>query len=76
MTESARSCGSCPRILPARLAARLAAQGVLIEPGHPFFAGPDAPRHFYRLAYSSIPAARIPEGVALIAGALATAARP
>ena len=60
----------------ARLAARLAAQGVLIEPGHPFFAGPDAPRHFYRLAYSSIPAARIPEGVALIAGALATAARP
>jgi GntR family transcriptional regulator/MocR family aminotransferase len=60
----------------ARLAAGLAAQGVLIEPGHPFFAGPDAPRHFYRLAYSSIPAARIPEGVALIDRALATAARP
>lgn len=56
----------------ARLAAHLAGQGVLIEPGHPFFAGPDAPRHFYRLAYSSIPAARIPEGTALIAAALAT----
>jgi GntR family transcriptional regulator/MocR family aminotransferase len=55
----------------AELAARLAGEGVLIEPGHPFFAGPEAPRHFFRLAYSSIPAARIPEGVALIARALA-----
>jgi GntR family transcriptional regulator/MocR family aminotransferase len=54
----------------AALATRLAAQGVLIEPGHPFFAAPDAPRGFYRLAYSSIPAARIAEGVALIAAAL------
>ena len=60
----------------ARLAARLAGEGVLIEPGHPFFAGPEAPRHFFRLAYSSIPAARIPEGVALIARALAPPARP
>jgi GntR family transcriptional regulator/MocR family aminotransferase len=54
----------------AALAADLAQRGVLIEPGRPFFSGADAPRHFYRLAYSSIPAARIPEGVALLAAAL------
>ncbi len=51
----------------ARLAAQLRLQGVLIEPGVAFFAGPNAPRNFYRLAYSSIPAARITEGIALIA---------
>lgn len=55
----------------AELARRLSAQGVLIEPGHPFFAVTDAPRHFYRLAYSSIPASRIPDGIALIAQELA-----
>ena len=49
------------------LADRLRARSVLIEPGHPFFAGPDRPRNFYRLAYSSIPAPQITEGVALIA---------
>lgn len=49
------------------LAARLRARSVLVEAGHPFFAGPDRPHNFYRLAYSSIPAARIPEGIALIA---------
>ncbi len=59
------------------LAERLAADGVLIEPGAPFFAA-DPPRHFYRLAYSAIPAERIPEGVARIARAIAAgaAARP
>jgi GntR family transcriptional regulator/MocR family aminotransferase len=51
------------------LAARLAMAGVLIEPGRPFFASSDPPRHFYRLAYSSIPTARIAEGVAHIAAA-------
>lgn len=54
----------------ATLAVRLATRGVLIEPGHPFFAGAAAPRNFYRLAYSSIPATRIPDGVALLAAAL------
>lgn len=58
----------------AELAGRLSAQGVLIEPGHPFFAATDAPRHFYRLAYSSIPAGRIPDGIALIAQELARTA--
>ena len=49
----------------------LMAEGVLIESGTPFFPGENAPRNYYRLAYSSIPAARIPEGIALIAQAIA-----
>ncbi len=53
------------------LALRLQAAGVLIEPGQAFF-DPARVRHdYYRLAYSSIAAPRIPEGVALIAKALA-----
>ena len=52
------------------LAARLRDRDVLIEPGRPFFAAEDPPRNFYRLAYSSIPAERIPEGVARIAAAI------
>ncbi|SNR78986.1 PLP-dependent aminotransferase family protein [Puniceibacterium sediminis] len=52
------------------LARTLDAQDVLIEPGAPFFSGPDAPANFYRLAYSSIPVSRIPDGIALIAAAL------
>ncbi|MGQ0566781.1 MAG: aminotransferase-like domain-containing protein [Gemmobacter sp.] len=51
------------------LALRLRALGVLIEPGRVFFAG-GTPRNHYRLAYSSIPPARIAEGVARIAAAL------
>ena len=54
----------------ADLAARLRAEGVLIEAGRAFFAAEDAPRHYYRLAYSSIPEARIPEGIARIARAI------
>lgn len=52
------------------LAERLKSDSVLIEPGAPFFAGEARPRQFYRLAYSSIPPARIPEGIRLIARAL------
>lgn len=51
------------------LALSLRADGVLIEPGRVFFAPGDPPRGFYRLAYSSIPPARIPEGIARIARA-------
>ncbi len=47
--------------------ARLRNKGVLIEPGVHFFHGDDPPRNFYRLAYSSIPAARIPDGLAILA---------
>ncbi len=42
-------------------------QGVLIEAGNPFFIGEDAPKNFYRLAYSSIPAKKIPAGISLLA---------
>ena len=53
-----------------KLAQTLLSRGVVIEPGRAFFNGEDRPKHFYRLAYSSIPAERIPEGVRLIAQAL------
>lgn len=46
--------------------ARLRVRGVLIEPGIHFFHGESPPRNFYRLAYSSIPARRIPDGVAIL----------
>lgn len=52
------------------LAERLRAEGVLIEPGRAFFDPARAPRNFYRLAYSSSPPARIPEGIARIAKAI------
>ncbi len=54
------------------LSRRLQARGALIEPGHSFFAGPSQPRNYYRLAYSSIPASRIPKGVALVASEIET----
>lgn len=52
------------------LAERLRAEGVLIEPGRAFFDPARAPRNFYRLAYSSSPPARIPEGITRIAKAI------
>ena len=52
------------------LARRLREASVLIEPGRPFFGTPQAPGHYYRIAYSSIPSERIPEGIARIAAAL------
>ena len=51
----------------AELDQRLRARDVLIEPGHPFFQGPERPRNYYRLAYSSIQSERIPDGIALLA---------
>jgi GntR family transcriptional regulator/MocR family aminotransferase len=56
------------------LARNLQAKSVLIEPGRPFFAGAHQPKNFYRIAYSSIPAGRIAEGVNLIAEELARVA--
>jgi GntR family transcriptional regulator/MocR family aminotransferase len=53
------------------VALRLRGDGVLIEPGAPFFHGDAPPRNFYRLAYSSIPSERMDAGIALIASALA-----
>ncbi|MEM9576407.1 MAG: PLP-dependent aminotransferase family protein [Pseudomonadota bacterium] len=57
------------------LAKRLLPKGVLVEPGHSFFAGPSQPRSYYRLAYSSIPASRIPRGIALVAEEFASMSR-
>jgi GntR family transcriptional regulator/MocR family aminotransferase len=52
------------------LALRLRGDGVLIEPGRVFFHPGSEQRHFYRLAYSSIPLGKIPEGIALVAKAM------
>ncbi len=52
------------------LAHTLQEQSVHIEPGAPFFSGPDQPRNFYRLGYSSIRQDRIEPGVELIADAI------
>ena len=49
------------------LAQSLRREDVLIEPGDPFFAEAGAGAGSYRLAYSSIPTARIAEGVRRIA---------
>jgi GntR family transcriptional regulator/MocR family aminotransferase len=48
-----------------KLSHELKADGVLIESGSPFFIGNDQPCRYFRMAYSSIPAARIQEGVHL-----------
>jgi GntR family transcriptional regulator/MocR family aminotransferase len=52
------------------LARKLVHDGVLIEPGSAFFHRDDSPANFFRLAYSSIPSERIPEGIRLISEAL------
>ncbi|MDB5661148.1 MAG: GntR family transcriptional regulator [Cypionkella sp.] len=52
------------------LAEGLRAEGVLIEPGRAFFDPAEAPRNFYRLGYSSISVAKIPEGIARIGRAI------
>ncbi|MEL6639819.1 MAG: PLP-dependent aminotransferase family protein [Pseudomonadota bacterium] len=59
-----------PHVDTAQLAYQLRSKGVLIEPGAAFFADESAPTHFYRLAYSSISADRIPKGIAFIAETL------
>ncbi len=57
-----------PKDLDAtQLAVDLREEGVLIEPGEVFFASPDGPRNYFRMAYSSIPSERIAEGVARVA---------
>ena len=53
-----------------RLAERAAEAGVLIEPGDVFFRQDDPRLNYFRLAYSSIPEARIEEGIARLATAV------
>lgn len=59
-----------PEIDTEILRHRLAENGVLIEAGNPFFAGEDAPKNFFRLAYSSISSEKIPEGIRRISQAI------
>jgi GntR family transcriptional regulator / MocR family aminotransferase len=54
----------------SELAMQLRNDGVLIEPGRAFFASEKELPGYYRLAYSSIAAARIPGGISLIAEAI------
>jgi GntR family transcriptional regulator/MocR family aminotransferase len=54
----------------AVLAERLRDSRVLVEPGAPFFGGEAPPTEYMRLAYSSIPSSRIPQGIGLIAEAI------
>ena len=49
------------------LAAELRQDGVLIEPGEAFYASDTPPTEYFRMAYSSIAAAKIPDGVARVA---------
>jgi GntR family transcriptional regulator/MocR family aminotransferase len=53
-----------------RLDFMLREREVLIEPGHPFFGNINPAKNYYRLAYSSISAARIPEGISRLAAVL------
>lgn len=50
------------------LAQDLLADGVVIEPGAPFFQGDNQPKEYFRLGYSSIPLEKITQGIQLIAG--------
>jgi GntR family transcriptional regulator/MocR family aminotransferase len=61
---------AAPEVDTEPLARALRSEGVLIEPGRGFFDPAREARNYYRLAYSSIAPARIPEGIARIARAL------
>ena len=62
-------------VASSALAEALRARDVLIEPAGPFFGPTRDPETHYRLAYSSIAAADIPEGIARIAEVGATLSR-
>ena len=49
------------------LATSLKERSVLIESGTPFFENSEEGQRFFRLAYSSIPQERIPDGIAILA---------
>jgi len=54
----------------SELALRLRQSGVVIDQGRAFFSRTDDNHQYFRLAYSSIPSARITEGIRRIAGAM------
>ncbi len=49
-----------------KLATDLRHEGVLIEPGYPFFDRDDCAQNYCRLAYSSISESKIPQGISLL----------
>lgn len=55
-----------PRLDSDELARAAAARGLLIEPGRIAFGAPDAPRNFYRLAFSSIDESKIEPGIRIL----------
>lgn len=55
------------------LAQRLLEDGVVIEPGAPFFSGTDHPHEYFRLGYSSIAVDKITEGIRRIGARVAFA---
>lgn len=55
-----------------RLVQILRQDGVLVEPGSPFFPRSTAPCRFFRMGYSSIPKSSIAEGVARVRAAIDT----
>lgn len=60
-----------PRGLDAEALAEAAmAEGVLIEPGLPFYTDPEEGRRRFRLGFSSIPAERIEEGIRRLRGVI------
>lgn len=46
---------------------RLTEKSVLVDTGTPFFSRKDAPKNYFRIAYSSIPVGKIDQGIAIIA---------
>ena len=56
----------------SKLAVKLRDAGVVIDQGRAFFNRTDDNHQFYRLAYSSIPSARIAEGISRIAAAISS----
>jgi GntR family transcriptional regulator / MocR family aminotransferase len=63
---------SAPKGVDTReLTQRLYRQGVVVEPGDVFFAGPRPPKHQLRIGYSSIPLDRIEPGARIIGQELA-----
>ncbi|WP_422751386.1 PLP-dependent aminotransferase family protein [Micromonospora sp. WMMD1219] len=58
------------------LARELRRQGVLLDPGAPYWAARPAPRHHLRLGYQVMPLDRIDEGVRRVAAAVEDQVRP
>ncbi|QBY02608.1 PLP-dependent aminotransferase family protein [Rhodophyticola sp. CCM32] len=53
-----------------QLAVDLRDRNMLIEPGSAFYAAQDPPKNYIRIGFSTIPTARIPEGITILAAAI------